>query len=249
MRAWLLAAWVVLGLAGCQCFVPVEEGGPKDAGPGGGTGSTAGGGSAGGGSAGGGGAFIGDGGCSSAGGGSSAGDPILGCVTPNDCRGMLPPLIPGCGFTGGPAGFGCIDGQCVPQCVGGRICVSMASSCLGCMAPPNTGGCPTAACPVKGSIIEVTVEQIRCHSGTAPFVPGEKLQLVGTGDAANGCPRILRKTTGTCRDYGRVLELTSGDLVAYWPELGGTCIGTSLPTGAIRSLFECSRCQVQLSGY
>lgn len=148
------------------------------------------------------------------------------CRAASDC-----PSAPREVFCGGPpASASCVDGRCVDDCGGPRVCTVSAEGCRSCEGAEES--CPT--CDALAGF-EATVENASCRMGeTSPLRRGDRIRA-----AVDTCPwaeltgprgRVGR--VGTFRDLGWVLELPDGT----------QCLGTDLPTGAKRISFACPGC-------
>ena len=237
------ALWFVIVVAGaCQCLVPVDEGvdaGNADAGSSSDAGSTSDAGAT---------SDAGsqpDAGRSDGGGGRDAGfDPDSGveCVGPADCRG---PIWSSPWCAGADAGFSCVVGRCVSECQSeaGRTCTPDAGlDCLEC-----TGGAPLCVADTcrRSAFGGVTVGALTCRPGVTPLLRnGEELSFVPLRGAS--CELSV---TGESRGLGQVTIDERGRHFWFIRELGGVCVGQSLPTGAIRSLVSCPSCTFSLEGF
>lgn len=223
MRAVVVA--VLLSVVGCQCFVPVDEApfsafedaGVRDAGV--------------------------DAGVRDA--GHDAGMQPVQCTTVADCAGT-PRVTSWCArFSPAfDAGFSCIEGQCVAQCgdQAGQVCTQdVGVECLRC--PPTTTCLP----PSCAAAFDITfrVEDIACN-GAPPLVVGDKLRE-GKRDGGCGSPWSYVQADGGEEYLGDVYyQSTRGFTSARIELLGGVCLISEMPTGAIRLLLDCPRCQVAL---
>jgi hypothetical protein len=229
-RAITLGFWVVLGGA-CQCLVPVEE--LADAGTSGDGGS------------------LTDAGARDAGSSADAGRPDAGgfdpdsgieCTVPGDCRG---PVWASNWCAGTDAGFSCVVGRCVSECLGeaDRTCTPDAGlDCLECTG--SSALCVADTCRPSG-FGGVTVGTVTCRPGVVPLLrSGEQLSFVSIRGAS--CELSV---SGEGRGLGQVTIDQRGRHFWFIRELGGVCVGQSLPTGAIRSLVSCPLCTFSLDGF
>lgn len=196
----------------CQCFQPVDE--RPDAGPRDGGART-------------------DAGATDAGldaGVNDAGvrpDAGVDCVTASDCVPRIRAL-PFC--SGGPV-MSCVNSRCLVECAGpgSRTCRNTSDRCLDCDAGMQCASCAAPACTFRVQLLEGTC--------LAPFL--------------NAAQTSVQPFSGRC---GGGL-LFDGGLVGLWlgridtgttrleiPELGGTCLGNDLTTGAPRTLVSCPLC-------
>lgn len=224
-RAGLVVLFVFAVVGGCQCFEPVEEVpfGRADAG-------------------------LADAGAAAGGrldAGLDAGAPRpVMCATPADCTGT-PRVTSWCArYAPGPdAGFSCIDGQCVAECgrQAGQTCTQdRGAECLRC---PPTQGCVPPSCAAAFNIT-LRVEEIACN-GAPPFNVGDRLRE-GRRDGGCGSPWSYVQPDGGEELIGELYYHERGSTSARLEVLGGLCLVTEMPTGAIRLLVDCPRCQVAL---
>lgn len=219
---WLAVA---VALAACQCLVPVDE--LADAGR------------------------SVDAGQSDGGPGSDAGlprdagldaDSGIECEDADDCGG---PLWSSPWCFGADAGFSCVVGQCVSECQSeaGRTCTPDAGlDCLECTGSPAL--CVTDTCR-RSAFGGVTVSSLTCRPGVTPVLRvGEELSFVPIRGAS--CEFSV---SGEGRGFGQATIDWRGRHFWFIRELGGVCVGQSLPTGAIRSLVSCPACTFSLEGF
>lgn len=202
----------------CTCLVPVDE---LDGGNGGGSGGGAA-------SAGG------------AGGGSTPGTPDAGCTAAADCMGSRP-SSQWCGVAGG-LGFSCVDHRCLWECNGGRVCSTDFTSDGGCI----TCGTGTPVCRGRGFCQGSTTRDAIVESSGCPTWPGTALRFDRVTVSGGGSCRYRAYQTAGTQELGTFDELASGDFLADFPDFGGTCTGSSLPTGLERWVFNCPACQFVL---
>lgn len=229
MRLGVIAGLLVV--AGCQCveFEPVPErggdagavdAGPVDAGPG----------DAGGGDAG---TF-------------DAGPPVelLRCSAPADC-GAAPTPVRVCSAFGSPGGaWSCIAGLCVLECaaVGGDTC-GLEEENLECLRCPPAAPCIPSSCG-GGHDFTFHVEDVVCQ-GPAPLAVGDVVREYASNDGGCGIQFTLDRGGGA-EPLG-LMYLQSGRMLTMRSALlGGGCLVYEAPTGAIRLVVDCPRCQVVL---
>ena len=187
-----------------------------DGGPAGG-GGTAGGGATGGGSA-------------TAGGSATGG----GCGTASQCTQPSPAVSLCSSWQGDGGGYSCIDSACVFECTGGRTCSSAEDAgCLSCGA--------ARACETTVGCNRTAVAVVDSDNGCPGSLPTD-LTLT---PLVNACGWSVTDTT-TGRTVGTVYQLSDGTYLAHVAELGGTCVGFSLPTQVERWLLSCPACQLEL---
>lgn len=217
MNRVLLAA--LLTLAGCQCFVPVDEpdGGAPDAGT--------------------------DAGLPDAGvdAGTDAGSPgDGGCALASQCTGGPQPTSSWCNTTQPDAGFSCVQSKCVWECplvTAGRTCtVNQGTYCLEC-------GDAGTMCPETTSCTSVGMMTATVESGAACTTFTDVNVMRG---ASAQCRYFVNTNTSAS---GEIWRLPNGEYLAFFPSLGGWCTGRSAFTGAPRSIFNCPGCQFVLMGW
>jgi hypothetical protein len=148
------------------------------------------------------------------------------CRAASDC-----PAAPRDVFCGGPpASASCVDGRCVDDCGGPRVCAVSAEGCRSCDDADAT--CPTCeALQPFGA----TVESTRCRMGAASSLRrGDRLRA-----SVENCP--WAELTGPRGRVGRVGAFQDLGWVLQLPD-GTQCLGTDLPTGAKRISFACPGC-------
>lgn len=224
-RAALVVSFAAV-LAGCQCFVPVDElpfsafdgGSARDAG-------------------------TADAGRTDAGMDAGTPRPVM-CATPADCTGT-PRVTSWCArFSPAfDAGFSCLDGQCVAACgdQAGQTCTQDPGvECLRC---PPTQFCNPPSCAAAFNIT-LRVEDIACN-GVPPLAVGDRLRE-GRRDGGCGSPWSYLQPDGGEEYLGEFFYQGRGSTSARIELLGGLCLISEMPTGAIRLLVDCPRCQVAL---
>jgi len=212
-------------LAGCQCFVPVDEG--RDAGRDASDDAGV------------------DAGVDA---GTDAGaDAGFDCDVASDCTGT-PRVTRWCEVFGGPdAGFSCVAHRCVAECgdVAGETCDIGDGACLIC---PRGASCIPVDCFPGGGGFSFGVEDIACRD-TPPLEVGARVVEFPTNpDGGVSCSRtlFLEDVDGGRTVLGTLYLQTARGLTVEAPLLGGTCLAYELPTGAYRLLLDCPRCQVAL---
>lgn len=216
----LIGLSVALAVAGCQCFVPVDE---LDAGPD--TGIDAG---------------V-DAGIDA---GSSTDDG--GCERASQC--LLGPMPSGwCGASPPDAGYSCVANACLWECPtagAGRSCiVDMGSYCLRC-ADDAGSACPTSThCGPTTSTAFVAASST-CTTWPGTTIPFESVSIMRTASAS--CRFIV---SGANQSLGEFWRLDDGEYLAYFPGFGGWCTGRSAFTGVPRGIFTCPDCQFGLEGF
>lgn len=129
----------------------------------------------------------------------------------------------------------CVAGRCLSECSSpSRSCdVTDGGSCLRCSEPASQ----TCALCVRARRCEMVVSNEGCP---APFVSGSRFNVVPS-------------TRGACG--GEIFALDGGASLGTWadletglqgllsiPALGGSCVSTSLATGAPRAAVACPAC-------
>jgi hypothetical protein len=207
----------LLAAGGCQCLEPVDEASFS--------------------------AFE-DGGGRDAGTDAGLARPVR-CEVASDCMGT--PRVTGwCAryVPGLDAGFSCVDGQCVAGCgdqAGQRCAQDVGVECLRC---PPTASCLPPSCTAAFNLT-FRVEDIACD-GPPPLAVGDQLSA-GRRDAGCGAPWSFVRADGGEEYLGDVYsQSTRGFTSARIELLGGLCLISEMPTGALRLLLDCPRCQVAL---
>lgn len=162
------------------------------------------------------------------------------CIAAADCRPFATQTSRWCSSFGddGGVGYSCFGGKCAVQCKGGLAC-SAKTNCLECT--PVGGGCKTSSCFISNS---GALEEVICHRGfDAGYAPQASVTFVQ--DASNGCSGDLLIAG---RKVGTLYGIDSNQYWAEIPELGGTCLGTQLPTGALRIALDCPKCNLTVMG-
>lgn len=221
---------VSLSPLACQCFEPVEEVDAgfvrRDAGPDAGRADGG----------------VSDGGPSDGGtvvrdAGRPDADAGHECVTAADCR-ATPWASRFCFFD---AGFSCIDHRCVSECPPtGRTCfVDAGSECVEC----DVGAplCLADTCPTSAFFGRISSVECRPDAGTPPIAIDDMISFV----PVRGATCLLSATP-----LGQVVRSPLRE-EQYWfiRPLGGYCLGTQLPTGAIRSSVACPSCTFTIEGF
>ncbi|MFZ5445812.1 MAG: hypothetical protein ACOZQL_37820 [Myxococcota bacterium] len=165
------------------------------------------------------------------------------CATAADCAGM-PWASRWCLF-GTPAGFSCVERRCVSECVAdaGRACsYDESAECLTCSDGAST--CEADTCPTDA--FTATISSVECRPGVAPpFGAMTTLSFV----PVRGASCMLSVSTPGA-GLGQVLREPRGVRHAWFiRELGGWCVGETLPTGAVRSMVACPLCTFGVEGF
>lgn len=164
------------------------------------------------------------------------------CLTAADCTGT--PWARRWCF-GIDAGFTCVVNRCVSQCEGesGRTCTPDAGGdCLECSGTPAL--CAADTCPTDA--FSGTISSVECRPGVmAPLALGDALSFVPIRGAS--CEMSV---SGPARGLGQVVrDRFAANHFWFIRELGGTCVGAALPTGAIRSSVACPLCSFTVEGF
>jgi hypothetical protein len=143
--------------------------------------------------------------------------------------------------------FSCIQGNCVWDCAGANSCSVVGSQCFGCADAHGIGrmvSCESQTCFPTTETTRAMIEQSTCG------------QVAGWPTGFDGSAITVMRTSSTCsfeaRHEGGVavlgnwIQLVDGSMFGDFPPLGGTCRGEQAPTGAIRFIFSCPKCQVVL---
>lgn len=164
------------------------------------------------------------------------------CTSPADCDGTAK-VTRWCDVFGADGGaWSCVQGQCVAQCStqAGQTCVQDdATDCLKC---PATAACTAPEC-TRSARFTWRVSDITC-SEDAGIQSGLVIrELVNAPNC--GIPLVIERPNGDDA-FGTLYE--HGGLVrsARIESLGGVCLVQDLPTGLMRLLVDCPKCQFSL---
>jgi hypothetical protein len=157
----------------------------------------------------------------------SQGDGGTSCTSPAQCTGT------GTSVTSCPSSsFSCIDGTCVWACGSNQLSCGFdaGTDCLTCTNPADS------ACGCSGTLASATVEQSTCPGVTA----GEVWTLF-----SSSCTHVVAGVGAVNKASWSFVG--GGYLVGTIANTGSRiCFGEMLATGAIRAVFGCADCQVQL---
>jgi len=155
------------------------------------------------------------------------------CVTSTDCTPRVRAL-PFC--SGGPV-MSCVNSRCLVECAGAgsRTCRTTSDRCLVCDAGMQCASCAAPACTFRVRIVE--------GACPAPFL----------ADSQHTVQPFSGRCGGGLLFDGGVSGLWLGQFAAGGtrldiPELGGTCLGADLATGAPRTLVSCPSCTFVAEG-
>ncbi len=128
----------------------------------------------------------------------------------------------------------CVAGRCVTECSSpGRSCELVdAGRCLDCQENTSDRVCTLCA---RSRVCTFTVESAGCP---APFAQGARFTV---GASAAGCGGPIRPEDGGAA-LGTWDDLAAGQALVSLPSLGGTCLSTTLATGAPRAAIACPAC-------
>jgi hypothetical protein len=117
---------------------------------------------------------------------------------------------------------------CLWECNGNRTCeLDLDAGCIHC---DNVGE------ECRGTFCSSSTQMVHIESSTCTALQG------GTSGSLTGDTSCFFKLmVGT--DLGVIQEVSGGDFIADFPDLGGRCTGTFLPTNAERWVFNCPGCQ------
>ncbi len=157
------------------------------------------------------------------------------CKYPTECQSQI---AASCAFgTGATTAPSCVHQQCVEECPGSRRCDPTSTDAGVCLA---CGGQPFD-CPTRCGISQpgtVTLGDIHCLSGF---------------DAGVFAGQTGWQSTTSCEyplgSLGTMTHLASGNSLAEFPALGGTCIGRNLFTGVPRTQWYCPACTFVMEGW
>jgi hypothetical protein len=169
------------------------------------------------------------GGTATAGGSGSAG----ACGTASQCT-QPGPALSLCTSWQGDGGYSCIDSACVFECTGGRTCSTAEDA--GCLTCGTSTACETTVGCNRTAVAVIDADN-GCPASLAPDLTLTPL--------TNACGWTVTETA-TGRTVGTVYQLSGGTYLAHIAELGGTCVGFSLPTQVERWLVSCPACQLEL---
>jgi hypothetical protein len=161
------------------------------------------------------------------------------CLFATDCKGS-PPSVPWCTQVdaGILSSFSCINGACLWECTGGRVCsAAVDAGCVDCTIPV-TQACAGSTCvnPTGTAV----VESATCANPVVtPPVPFANTGLTFAPQGA--CLSRVGIEAGA--PIGELTQLTTGDFLGDFPAMGGVCTGQMLPTNALRILVNCPGCQ------
>jgi hypothetical protein len=153
------------------------------------------------------------------------------CTVPSDCAGSAMPAISYCGTATG--AWSCAFGRCVVECAPGRTCRSADAGCLTCDGMTSCGAEPN--CQL---LTHLSIEASTCPQFTATdWLRTERLP-------EPACTATLRSGDGGVA--GTITFTSTDELFADLPDVGGGCVGRSLPTGAIRYSLSCPGCMMSV---
>lgn len=153
------------------------------------------------------------------------------CARPSDCAGDAGPAVRYCFGTG--AAWTCAFERCVVECEGGRTCASPDAGCLTCDA--QTVCVQPGACPF--------LTHLHVEESTCPEVPDDVF-LPATSLSSQACTWGVSDGDGGL--LGRITFFDYDSLMADFPRLGGGCVGRQLPTGAVRFSVSCPGCMLSV---
>lgn len=158
------------------------------------------------------------------------------CSSPSDCTGVAK-VTRWCSD----GGWSCVQGQCVAQCAdqAGQTCVQDDTECLRC---PPTAECIAPDC-LRSARFSFHVGDITC-SEDAGLAVGDAIRELG-GGVNCGIPLVIERPNGD-EAFGALFETAGIQRSARVESMGGVCVVQQLPTGAIRYLFDCPKCQFSL---
>lgn len=99
-------------------------------------------------------------------------------------------------------------------------------------------------CAAAGIREKLVVEYASCNTWPQSGARVLWTELVVTDIQGPECSYAVHHPDGT--RLGTYHLLTNFEFLADFPELGGTCVGIGLPTGAIRMQFACPDCLIQV---
>lgn len=171
------------------------------------------------------------------------------CNTPNDCRGT-PSSSRWCNNHS--AGFSCVEHACIWECpttAPGRTCgIEQTNYCRHCGSNGDGGvNCPLTGTTQCGDHFPtITVEETSCSTWPDSGTPFTQVQFMRGASAR--CSWLVHNPDHT-EVLGTVWRLDNYEFIAYFPGLGGWCVGRSAFTGVPRSLFSCPKCEFTLQGF
>lgn len=166
------------------------------------------------------------------------------CGAPADC-GLAPSPVRVCSAFGTPGGaWSCLAGLCVLECaaLGGATC-GLEAEHLECLRCPPTAPCLPSSCG-GGHDLTLHVEDLVCQ-GPAPLAVGDVVREFASNDGGCGVQFTVERAGGA--EALGLLYLQSGRMLTMRSALlGGGCLVYEAPTGALRLVLDCPRCQVVL---